>query len=132
MSLIQLVYASRPFGFEDSTLNSILSKARYNNKRDAITGALVCREDIYLQYLEGPEAMVDAAFARILRDDRHMDVMLKCRNQTAARLFPAWDMRDDPAKSWMWTPGQVRAGALEVADDEEVLAVFARVAAEAD
>jgi Sensors of blue-light using FAD len=58
MSLLQLIYASTPFGFDNPTLNQILSVARRNNARDDVTGALICRADIYMQLLEGPCAAV--------------------------------------------------------------------------
>ena len=51
---MQLIYASRPFGYDDLTLTSILMQARENNARNGITGALICREDVFLQILEGP------------------------------------------------------------------------------
>ena len=41
---MQLIYASRPFGYDDLTLTSILMQARKNNARNGITGALICRE----------------------------------------------------------------------------------------
>ena len=63
--LLQLVYASRPFGFDAGTLTAILFDARRCNTRDGITGALICRDDLFLQLLEGPEAAVEAAYARI-------------------------------------------------------------------
>ena len=43
MPLTQLIYTSRPFGFDAHTLDDILLGARRNNERDGITGALVCR-----------------------------------------------------------------------------------------
>ena len=33
--LIQLIYSSKPFGFDDAALNGILSIARWNNPREA-------------------------------------------------------------------------------------------------
>jgi hypothetical protein len=129
--LIQLIYASRPFGFDESTLNGILISARYYNERDDITGALVCRHDIYLQLLEGPQALVEAAFARIARDNRHLEVRKRYVAPVTERLFPAWAMRDDPARSWMWSPAEIAAGAIDRASRAELLGVFARLAAEA-
>jgi hypothetical protein len=130
MAMIQLIYVSRPFGFEASGLNSILSIARHCNERDGITGALICRQDLYLQLLEGPEAMVEAAYVRIARDDRHMEVRQLRRRRITRRLFPDWAMRDDPARSWMWTAAEVDGGAVERASSKDVLAVFERLAAE--
>ena len=40
MREMQLIYASRPFGYDDLTLTSILMQARKNNARVGITGAL--------------------------------------------------------------------------------------------
>jgi Sensors of blue-light using FAD len=127
MSLMQLIYASTPFGFDDPTLNQILSVARRNNLRDGITGSLICRADVFLQMLEGPRAAVTAAFHRILRDDRHLDVVLIGCGDAKARMFPEWHMRDDPARSWMWTQEQIAEGAIEAASEEDVRAVFTRL-----
>ena len=60
--LIQLIYSSKPFGFDEATLSEILLTARRNNERDGITGALICRRDLYLQLLEGPQAAVEARY----------------------------------------------------------------------
>lgn len=130
MSLIQLIYASRPFGFDDLALSGILASARTNNNRSGITGALICREDLYLQLLEGEPDAVNYTFARIRKDDRHTDVTTLVHGPIDKRLFPEWAMRHDPARSWMWTPEQVASGAFEKASEDEVRAVFARLAAE--
>ena len=130
--MIQLTYASRPFGFDAAVLSHILLRARFNNARDDITGALVCRADLYLQLLEGPAAAIDALYAHIARDDRHLEVRKLVHRSVPARMFPGWAMRDDPAKSWLWTQDEVDAGALDQASEAEILAVFARVKADAD
>ncbi|WP_426167342.1 BLUF domain-containing protein [Sandarakinorhabdus sp. DWP1-3-1] len=130
MSLTQLIYWSQPFGFDDAMLDGILLQARRNNPRDGLTGALIVRADLYLQLIEGPEAAIDATFARIARDDRHLQVTKICHGPAAERLFPAWSMRDDPVKSWMWTAADVADGAVERATPAEVLAMFERLAAE--
>jgi hypothetical protein len=129
--LIQLIYSSRPFGFDDAILNGILATARRCNARDAITGALVCRSDLYLQLLEGPRATVEAAFTRIARDDRHLEVRRLVFTPVVERLFPTWAMRDDPARSWMWTRDEIADGAVERASRDALLAVFSRLSAEA-
>jgi len=130
MALHRLVYVSRPFGFDDAMLNGILAQARDCNTRDGLTGALICRADIYLQLLEGPADALEATYARILRDDRHLEVRRLVHEPAAERLFAAWAMRDDPARSWMWTQKDVAAGAVARASRDEVLAVFARLANE--
>ncbi|MDP3263086.1 MAG: BLUF domain-containing protein [Tabrizicola sp.] len=130
MPMIQLTYASRPFGFDTAMLAGILLDARRCNTRDGITGLLICRADLYLQLLEGPEAAVDAAYRRIAADDRHMDLSLLTRRSVTHRLFPRWAMRDDPARSWLWTKAEVDDGALTRASEDDVLAVFERIAGE--
>jgi hypothetical protein len=129
--LLQLVYASRPFGFDAAILTNILFDARRCNTRDGITGALICRDDLYLQLLEGPEKAVEAAYARICADDRHIEVRRLARRMIAddARMFGAWAMRDDPAASWVWSRADVDAGKPELASEDEVLEMFRRLPA---
>ncbi len=128
MSLVQLVYASRPFGFDQATLSNLLLDSRRANQRDSITGALIARHDLYLQLLEGPQRQVEAVYHRILDDDRHVDITKLVEREIETRLFPGWAMRDDPADSWVWTIEQVRDGAIERTTEDEVLGFFTRLA----
>ena len=130
MALIQIVYASRSFGYDAGIIAGILLDARRCNMRDGITGTLICRQDLYLQYLEGPEELVMATFARIATDDRHLEVRMRVNQPTTTRLFPAWAMRHDPVRSWMWTQAEVNAGAVDQAAVADVMAIFERLAAE--
>jgi hypothetical protein len=130
--LVQLIYSSQPFGFDESAMNGILIIARRNNPRDAITGALICRHDLYLQLLEGPRAAVEARYLSIARDNRHLEVVKRVSRPVTERLFPNWAMRDDPARSWMWTATEVDQGVLDRAAPADFIAVFTRLAAEVD
>ncbi len=130
MSLTQIIYSSKPFGFDASVLDDILTISRARNSRDDITGTLICRADMYLQLIEGPEAALRATYARITADDRHLDIDLLVSRGVTGRMFPKWAMRDDPARSWMWTQAEVSAGAIKAAAPEEILAVFERLAVE--
>ena len=130
MKDMQLIYASRPFGYDDLSLTGILVKARQNNARNGITGALICREDLFLQMLEGRRDVVTSTFARILRDERHVDVVNLLCTDIDNRLFPGWSMRHDPARSWMWTPDEVAEGAIGRASDQEIRSIFERLAKE--
>ena len=127
MTLFRAIYTSRPFGFDAGILNGILMDARRANIRDGITGALLCRGDIYLQWLEGPEAQVRDALARIERDDRHLDVTLHVAESVPERMFGEWAMLHDPAASWLWSQDEVADGAEERATPEEITAVFLRL-----
>jgi hypothetical protein len=130
MRVTQLVYASRPFGFEAGMLDDILLAARRRNAQDGLTGALLCRRDLFMQMLEGPRARVTATFGRILRDDRHLEVALLWCGDARARLFPDWTMRDDPVRSWMWDEAAVAAGAVAAATAEEARQIFVRLSRE--
>lgn len=130
MPLTQLVYVSRPFGFDDAMLSGILLDARRNNLRDDLTGALIARHDLYIQLLEGPQRAVEACYARIRHDDRHVDPRKLMQRTITTRLFPGWSMKDDPAQSWVWSREEVREGALDSATDQEVLGFFARLASQ--
>ena len=128
MENTQLIYASQPFGFDEAILSGILLDARQCNKRDGITGALVCRHDIYLQLLEGPNAQVQATFARIMQDDRHVNIQQLICQPISKRLFADWDMLHDPAQSWHWTSQEIADGSLDCADEDEVMKVFTELA----
>ncbi len=130
MTVHQFIYMSEPFGFDDAILNGILSISRRNNARDDITGALICRRDIYLQLLEGPRGAIEASFARIKRDDRHLAITHLCEGSVADRMFPDWAMLDDPARSWLWNEAEVGSGAVQAASPSELRAIFERVARE--
>ena len=92
-------------------LAGILLDARQANTRDGITGALICRRDIYLQMLEGPAPAVKAAYGRIRRDDRHVEVRLHVSDPVEERLFADWAMMHDPAAIAGLRPTE------EIADD---------------
>lgn len=126
--MYQLIYASRPFGFDAAVLSAILSHARKHNAENDLTGALICRNDLYFQLLEGPQAAVDKVYSKIMHDDRHVNVHRLVYRPTRIRMFPEWAMRDDPAKSWMWSRDRVAAGDVEKAGEDEALSVFVRLA----
>lgn len=127
MSVFRAAYSSRPFGYDSGILHGILSDARRANLRDGITGALICRSDIYLQWLEGPEDKVRAALDRIARDDRHLDLRLHLAEPASERLFAAWAMLHDPAATWIWSQEEVAANAIERAAPEEITQYFLRL-----
>ena len=127
MSVYRVIYASRPFGFDSGLLNGILLDARRLNARDAITGALICRDDIYLQLLEGPKDKVAATLERIKRDDRHLDLRLFLEGDVPERMFGEWAMLHDPAVTWIWPRAAVAKGAAENATPLEVEDVFRKL-----
>jgi hypothetical protein len=110
-------------------LAGILMAARRNNPLLGITGALICRHDIYLQLIEGPADAIDELYARILADDRHTNVELLLTEAMGDRMFPAWAMLDDTAPSLFWSAQDVAAGALQAASPDALRAPFVRLSA---
>jgi hypothetical protein len=127
MDVFRAIYTSQPFGYDSAILDGILMQARHANARDGITGALICRADIYLQWLEGPEPEVRRTLERIERDDRHLDVKVHVAEQAAERTFGEWAMLHDPAATWIWTQSEIAGGALERTTPEEIMGFFLRL-----
>ena len=127
MDLFRAIYTSQPFGFDQAVLSGILMDARRANARDGITGALICRADIYLQWLEGPEKQVKNVLERIERDDRHVEVKVHVAERVSARVFGEWEMLHDPAASWTWPQRDVANGAVDRATPEEIIGFFMRL-----
>ena len=69
-----LIYTSHPIGFDAKNINSILEISKINNKKHNLTGCLVYRQDLYLQYLEGPDENLEITYKRILNDKRHSKI----------------------------------------------------------
>ena len=128
----QVIYVSKPVGFDDETLNSILTLSRFNNERNQITGALICRSDLYLQYLEGPAHKIDSVYSKIKIDDRHEDVRLLEDGRSRRRLFSNWAMRGEPVKDWIWTEEEVSNGALERLSGDDAMDIFIKHSKEID
>ena len=127
--MFRLIYSSTPFGFDSSILNGLLIDSRENNQKFNITGSLLCRADLYLQMLEGPEELVLKTFDKIQKDDRHLNVeVLLQERHIETRLFPDWAMRDDPVESWMWSQEEVANDAVKKSSKEKILSIFEKIA----
>ena len=126
--MFQLVYASRPFGFDAAVLIAILFEARKYNAAHDITGALLVRNDLYIQLLEGAEPDVRALYARIARDDRHAHVTVLGERHVQRRMFADWAMKDDPLPTNIWPPDDTER-MLAAPDPGAAFAVFTRLAA---
>ncbi|MFK7870499.1 MAG: BLUF domain-containing protein [Roseobacter sp.] len=127
----QLIYYSRPFGFDLSILSNILASSRRRNPMNDVTGALICRSDIFLQLLEGPTRQVEATFNRISEDDRHVEVNVLVRAAIQDRLFEGWAMYHDPQQPDLWSVDEVHEGAPMRATARDVRGIFLALAAEA-
>jgi hypothetical protein len=90
----QIIYISTARNaFPDAAMiRSVLEVSRRNNARDGLTGLLLVGGRRFLQVLEGPEAALETAFARIRTDERHFAVVELCSRSIEQRSFPAWSM----------------------------------------
>lgn len=128
----QVIYVSKPVGFDDKILDSILVQSKRNNEKNQITGALICRSDLYLQYLEGPAHKIDFVYSKIKLDSRHTDVKLLEDARSKRRLFSNWAMRDDPVKDWMWTQKEVADAIFERLSKNDAMKIFVQHSKEID
>ena len=127
-----LIYTSQPVKFDDANISNILKSSQRNNSENGITGALIFREDLYLQFLEGPDNKVVEAYEKIKNDGRHKNVLKLKENTTDRKLFTSWAMRGDPVKTWMWSYEDVENGIVNKLTPEDALAIFARLSREVD
>ena len=104
--MLQLVYVSSANRREAPDPVRILATSRRNNHRDSITGLLYSDAARFLQVLEGPEAKVEEAFARIQADPRHRALVVLSRRTVEAREFGNWEMAH-------YVPGSDADGFLE-------------------
>jgi hypothetical protein len=89
----QLTYISTAApGIEEPDIAAILKVSRQNNARDGITGLLIFDGKRFLQALEGPGPLVEAAFQRIKADPRHRAPVQLSVRETASAEFGHWDM----------------------------------------
>ena len=127
MNIYRLVYKSKPFGYDQAILNGILSDAINYNSKNNITGALICRDDIYLQLLEGPEYEVNLTFEKISTDDRHLEIELLLKEYCNKRIFPKWNMKDDPARTWFWSKEEINSGIFNKIPKIKIIEVFEKI-----
>ena len=90
MAILHRSEALTPEG--GSAEQDILATSRRNNAAAGLTGFLHRENDIYYQWLEGPEAQVAALFGQIAVDGRHRLVKLLSRRAIPVRKFQGWTM----------------------------------------
>ncbi|MDX3909803.1 MAG: BLUF domain-containing protein [Sphingobium sp.] len=75
--------------------NLLLAKARINNRRLNVTGALLFNTKRFLQAIEGEQQTVRALFDRISKDTRHNGIVLLNERMLEERQFGRWAMAFD-------------------------------------
>ncbi|PJL58769.1 BLUF domain-containing protein [Stenotrophomonas maltophilia] len=73
-------------------LQQLVAEAVLFNESVDVTGTLLFDGSRFLQYLEGPESGVNAAYARILAASSHSGMVELNRGRLGRRQFPHWRM----------------------------------------
>ena len=68
-----------------------------------------------------------ALYARIRRDDRHLEVREHVNERVPARLFGDWAMLHDPAQSLIWSPEALTDAKRASLTPTEVRHIFAEL-----
>ena len=91
--LVRLIYASRAREtITHETIEGILAASRQRNPQQGITGVLCYSDTTFVQVLEGGRAQVNRLYGRLLRDDRHRDVILLAYESIDERQYSSWTM----------------------------------------
>ena len=92
-SLAFLIYSSfATTRLSQRELLELLKHARAKNEAHGLTGMLLYRDGIYLQFLEGKRVDIDELMGRLDKDSRHQDIRIIQEGELAERMFPDWSM----------------------------------------
>lgn len=75
------------------SLRKLVSEAQERNRANGITGQLICEENRYYQWIEGPGEHLKYLWEAIKRDPRHSDIEVLGNQQIPARFFGEWDLK---------------------------------------
>lgn len=134
-ALFYAVYISqmRP-GLLRRDIEAMVAIAVERNRIDGITGFLVQAGPSFIQYLEGPHAIVRGCLRRIEHDTRHREMRVLAATFIAARRFTRWEMgyfvgdasgtdRIEPALSnWPGTDTSLVAEVIRITREARLLA----------
>lgn len=78
--------------FTKSGIEELLAVAHERNKEHGITGLLILKDYVIVQYIEGEEKEIKQLFENIKKDDRHFQVNLLKIEEIKERQFKDWSM----------------------------------------
>lgn len=94
-----ILYVSQAYRLMSTEeIAKLLETSRRNNIRDGITGLLIYKEwktaerANFLQLLEGPREVVEAAYKKITKDPRHHTIIGLEQGEISHRNFGSWAM----------------------------------------
>jgi hypothetical protein len=100
MILVRLVYVSTVSEkFVPSDLEDILNIANRHNNINDVSGLLCFSNKYFLQCLEGSRSQVNKIYQKILKDERHKDIVILHYEEVADREFENWSMGYVPESS---------------------------------
>jgi hypothetical protein len=92
-ALIAVAYVSSATRrFAPAELDALLLDARAFNSTAGVSGALLHHDGSFFQYLEGPEAGVQQAYARIKQSGKHRGLIELVAAPVHRRHFSTWSM----------------------------------------
>lgn len=87
-----IIYRSKYYSLDKPTMDDIVSKARQNNGKLNVTGALCSGKGSFVQYIEGGKDDVDVIFGKINQDTRHHNIKVLGSFDINERKFKNWHM----------------------------------------
>ena len=125
--LKRVVYVSEKTGVSDTTLKDIIASSKKNNREEDVTGCLLSGSNSFLQLLEGPAEFINILYSKIIRDNRHENVITLCDEKIEERLFLSWSMKLAPFENMEWSNEDFNSGNFLNITSEEALNVFIRL-----
>jgi len=93
MPIHAVVYASHVAAeLPADRLDALVQDAARFNVIAGVTGLLLFDGERFLQYLEGPDDGLRAAYGRVLIASSHFDIVQLARGLVGSRLAPYWSM----------------------------------------
>jgi len=89
--LVYLSFSTDQFD-EESDVSKILEASQKNNPDIEVTGMLLYKGGVFLQFIEGPKENVQNLFDKIGQDKRHRNVKILVKSEGNERLFGNWTM----------------------------------------
>ena len=123
LSVIYVSVADPALGRED--IHRLVDRARDNNRRDGLTGALIYNGQNFMQLLEGSVDKVEMCLSAIRADRRHNGMIELRRRLVAEREFAGWSMLYSPLfRSHDENLARLAASGRLDPEDEELLTNF--------
>lgn len=93
MHLVRLIYSSEAdSSITKDVVKDIHTNAMNNNSKECISGMLCFNSKYFIQCLEGDYEKISHLYSKIIKDQRHHNVLLLHFDQIETRAFAGWSM----------------------------------------